>query len=392
MAVMNGNFDAFITNLGNYNEGELIGEWVKFPTTKEEITKVFDRIGIGKADEFGNTYEEWFITDYECPVHGVYDMLGEYENLDKLNYLASLIDELPNYEQEKFVSIMDSGCSSVNCIDDLINLTFNLDAYNFIPGIETDSDLGYSHVHETGIYNEKEFGILINYIDYEALGRDIRLDEGGQFTDNGYVYPIGEDLKIYFDGSREAIPVEYRVTGYEDEVKKNSNRTVLIVEPGMAPYVKEIGTDLAALQNEVGGSIEMVYPFAEPVGLVCNEEGKLMGLPLNRALRDGDGDIYDIIAGTFMVVGLTEEDIGSLSEEQVKEYSERFKNPEQFARFGEKIIAIPMRVEEENCVDEENKSVNDGKSSVKDKLKIAKEKRLENKKTYQKKGKDERER
>lgn len=82
-------FEAYITNLGKYNEGELVGEWVKFPTTSEELQKVFERIGIGSKDDFGNPYEEWFISDYDCYVNGLYEKLGEYENLDELNYLAS---------------------------------------------------------------------------------------------------------------------------------------------------------------------------------------------------------------------------------------------------------------------------------------------------------------
>ena len=91
-------FAAFITNLGKYNEGELVGEWVKFPTTAEELKEVFKRIGIGQKDDFGQPYEEWFITDYDCYVDGLYDKLGEYENLDELNYLASKLDEM----SEKF--------------------------------------------------------------------------------------------------------------------------------------------------------------------------------------------------------------------------------------------------------------------------------------------------
>ena len=86
MPVLDGDFEAFVTNLGKYNEGMLVGEWVKLPTTEEEMQKVFERIGIGKQDEFGQPYEEWFITDYECPIYGVQKMLGEYESLDKLNY------------------------------------------------------------------------------------------------------------------------------------------------------------------------------------------------------------------------------------------------------------------------------------------------------------------
>lgn len=91
-------FAAFITNLGKYNEGELVGEWVKFPTTAEELKEVFKRIGIGQKDDFGQPYEEWFITDYDCYVDGLYSKLGEYENLDELNYLASKLDEMSESE------------------------------------------------------------------------------------------------------------------------------------------------------------------------------------------------------------------------------------------------------------------------------------------------------
>ena len=87
-------FEAFVTNLGKYNEGELVGEWVKFPTTPEKLQEVFERIGIGSQDEFGSVYEEWFITDYDCYMDGLYDNLGEYESLDELNYLASKLEEL----------------------------------------------------------------------------------------------------------------------------------------------------------------------------------------------------------------------------------------------------------------------------------------------------------
>ena len=81
---------------------------------------------------------------------------------------------------------------------------------------------------------------------------------------------------------------------------------VLMVEPGKAPYVTDIGNDLRSMQQAVGGYIQAVYPYEEAVVLVCNEEGKLDGLPLNRALRDEDGDIYDIVAGNFFLAGVCE--------------------------------------------------------------------------------------
>lgn len=113
----------------------------------------------------------------------------------------------------------------------------------------------------------------------------------------------------------------------------NGTITVLVVEPGKAPYVKEIDYSLKSLQREVGGDIQAIYPFSEPVAIVCSETAKLDGLPLNRTLRDDAGEIYDIIAGAFLVVGLTEEDFGSLSPELIQHFTERFKRPEAFAWF-----------------------------------------------------------
>ncbi len=72
---------------------------------------------------------------------------------------------------------MESGCDEVSDIDDLINLTFNLDCYDIMPGINDESDLGYYYAHEAGIYSEKDLGPLANYIDYERYGRDIAMDE-----------------------------------------------------------------------------------------------------------------------------------------------------------------------------------------------------------------------
>lgn len=95
---------------------------------------------------------------------------------------------------------------------------------------------------------------------------------------------------------------------------------VLLVEPDEHPKVVEIGTELEDLQKAVGGDIEVVYPFADPVGLIVNDEGKINGLPLNRALRDEDKEIYDIIAGPFLVAGLSEDSFASLSEEQISKF------------------------------------------------------------------------
>ena len=95
----------------------------------------------------------------------------------------------------------------------------------------------------------------------------------------------------------------------------------------------------------MGGDIATAYPFSDPVGLVCNDEGKLIGLELNRGLRDEHGEIYDIMAGTFLVVGLSEDSFTSLTPEQVQKYTEHFKQPEQFISLNGQIIALPVEPE-----------------------------------------------
>lgn len=125
----------------------------------------------------------------------------------------------------------------------------------------------------------------------------------------------------------------------------NEKLTVLVVEPEKKPCVKDIAPGLASLQKEVGGFIEAVYPFDEPVAIICDEEAKLKGSELNRALRDDEGHIYDVVAGTFLVVGLGEESFTSLHQDHIKKFSEMYKNPEMFIRMNGKLMVIPMAEE-----------------------------------------------
>ena len=120
--------------------------------------------------------------------------------------------------------------------------------------------------------------------------------------------------------------------------------TVLIVEPGKVPRRAEIGNDLKSMQGVVGGLIQAIYPFEEPVALICNDEGKLLGLPLNRALRDKNGDIYDVVCGTMFICSAPPgyQNFCSLTEEQIEKYTEKFKTPEVFVKINGGIAAIPL--------------------------------------------------
>ena len=103
------------------------------------------------------------------------------------------------------------------------------------------------------------------------------------------------------------------------------------------PTVQEIDGNLESMQRIVGGDIEAVYPFDDPVAIVCNEEGKLLSLPMNRALTDESGVPYDIVCGTFFVVGIGDENFTSLTEQQIEKYKDKYSH--------EMILSVPKQPE-----------------------------------------------
>lgn len=196
-------FEAYVTNLGMYPErGVEVGEYLRFPTTIEEVQALFSRIGID-----GKRYEEYFITDYQSDVLGLYDHLGEYESLDELNYLAHLLEEMTQDELEKLEAVMDAG-EYTGSVKDLINLTQNLDCFEFYHGVKDEEELGRMYILEFEALTVPEH--LIDYIDYEAYGRDVRINEDGHFAPGGYVVGDHGSFVEHYHG-REDIPDEQRV-------------------------------------------------------------------------------------------------------------------------------------------------------------------------------------
>lgn len=115
---------------------------------------------------------------------------------------------------------------------------------------------------------------------------------------------------------------------------------VIVVEPHKKARIEEIGDELKDMQAVVGGHIEAIYPFDDPVALVCNDEGKFDGSEMNRALYDGRGNIYDVICGAFFICGLGDEDFDSIPDNLAQKYLKRFGKPEQFLKIAGRIVAI----------------------------------------------------
>lgn len=117
---------------------------------------------------------------------------------------------------------------------------------------------------------------------------------------------------------------------------------VLVVEPNKVPYLKDIDGSLESLQNEVGGLIQVVYPYEDKVGIICNDEGKLMGLTLNRYIEENE----DVIAGTFLICGLGEEDFTDISKELAEKYYDKFKMPESFGYYKGRLVITRANIPE----------------------------------------------
>ena len=201
--------EAFITNLGRYNEGHLDGEWLKLPATTEQIQELLKRIHVD-----GVQYEEIFITDYDTDIPGLPDCLGEYESVDELNYLASLLSDMDEWELERFTAAVEYG-EYTNSVSNLINLTQNLDCYNYFPGVQNEEYLGYYLIDELNLLDIPDN--ISPYFDYKAYGRDVAIEDGGIFTDTGFVV-LGGGFTEHYNG-RDDIPKDRRIFAFPEPEK-----------------------------------------------------------------------------------------------------------------------------------------------------------------------------
>ena len=192
----------YLSNLGKYTEGRPAGEWVSFPTTAEHLKEVFDRIGID-----GKNYGELHITEYQSSIAGLTGKLTELESLDELNYLGELLKMQFDDDREKFIAAMAYG-DHTRDLQDIINLAQNLDCYWLYPSVQSEEDYGHYLIEELDELELPEEAK--NYFLYEEYGRDAAINDGGRFTEQGYIYNNRNTFTEWYDG--RDVPEEYRVT------------------------------------------------------------------------------------------------------------------------------------------------------------------------------------
>ena len=172
----------YITNLGRYNEGCLVGKWISFPIDEDDLNEVLKEIGCCYYDEYGdyvNTgYEEIFFTDWETDFSNDF---GEYEQIEKINEIA---ESLENWDEDT----LNAACEIWSFNEVIDN---SPDDYNLYCDINSNYDLGYYWIEESGCYDLSSMGNLKYYINYESFGRDIHLESNGGFSRYGWIEYVG---------------------------------------------------------------------------------------------------------------------------------------------------------------------------------------------------------
>lgn len=305
--------NVWIGNLGKYNEGELVGEWLKLPVSKQELdTFLREKVGlqltqaeVDKApEEEGVCYEEYMINDYETdlPIK-----ISEYENLDNLNLLATIaenvndMDAINAYVDSQGEMTLEELANLMEQEDDIAYFRFSNDSSS----MSAEEKMGYEMADATGLLDTLQKLQIEEFFDFEGYGSSW---ENGDITilDNGYI-DFGDsdiDLNRY---TLEELKEQYDL----EETKKLK---VIFKEVGKEPVVMEIDDTLEAKQKLVGGLIEIV-PYKDDLLLVCNEEGKITNLKPNLQFD------YDYIAGNCFIVGDDYENSGfkSIEESQIED-------------------------------------------------------------------------
>ena len=247
-------FEVYLINKARHTEQNPVAEWVQLPTDAEKMKEVFARIGVDGIDP-----SEYEAAAYESPIDGLTDRFRPGESLDELNYLAALLAQRSQEEREKFAAAMIHGDHAAN-IADAINLTHNLDCYWLYPTVHNSEDYGHYVVDELDELELPE--AAKKYFDYKAFGRDAAQEDGGTFTDYGYIYNNKNDFAVWY--TDHDIPKEHRITPDQpDTVFMDAaavpQQAAAVTEPQQSIPIRPIeltATDTAGKVKEITAQLE----------------------------------------------------------------------------------------------------------------------------------------
>lgn len=165
--------NVYLTNLGKYNEGELLGEWIELPTTEDALSAVRNRIGINEE------YEEEFLTDWESPFQAVNSIIGEFTSIKYLNEIAKQLEAIPDDDYQ----IINALSDFLDDLDSIIK-AYEDGEYRLYNDCYTMAEVAEVFLDETGAFASLP-DFIERYFDYESYGRDMEIEGCFSELDNG---------------------------------------------------------------------------------------------------------------------------------------------------------------------------------------------------------------
>ena len=206
---MSEQFSVLIDSRTRFETGIPGGVWLSMPTTTEQLHEAMKSVGItakNPQDFFINGFANTEQQPFDVPLPVI-----QSASLDELNYLGNLLSMLGDEDREKFAAAVTLGEYAGN-IKDLINLAQNLDCYWIYPTVQNEADYGYYLIDEL---DELELPEEVKkYFMYEEYGRDAAINDGGRFTEQGYIYNNKNTFTEWYNGRENDIPKEYKVMSF----------------------------------------------------------------------------------------------------------------------------------------------------------------------------------
>lgn len=331
----------YLSNLGKYTEGRPAGEWVSFPTTAEHLKEIFDRIGID-----GKNYGELHITEYQSSIAGLAGKLTELESLDELNYLGELLKMQFDDDREKFVAAMAYGDHTRN-LQDIINLAQNLDCYWLYPSVQSEEDYGHYLIEELDELELPEEAK--KYFMYEEYGRDAAINDGGRFTEQGYIYNNRNTFTQWYDG--RDVPEEYRVTPQPPvQEKEQADLDAAAVQPAFATEQPPVAMPERPDRRTREVQAESVaYAVCQHYGLDTSDYsfGYIAGWSSGKELAELKGSLETIRSTAAKLIDTIDGHFAEIQKAQDKEQTTEQAQPAQEAAKQPEAEAAAPEVPEE---------------------------------------------
>ena len=216
---MSEQFSILIDSRTRFETGEPGGVWLSMPTTKEQLHEAMQRVGI-TADNPQDFFINGFMNTEQQPFDVPLPVI-QRASVDELNYLGNLLSMQRDEDRDKFTAAVTLGERAGN-IKDLINLAQNLDCYWLYPTVQNEEDYGYYLIDELDELELPEEAK--KYFMYEDYGRDAAINDGGRFTEQGYIYNNKNTFTEWYNGKENDIPREYRVMSFPQRSRPDPSK------------------------------------------------------------------------------------------------------------------------------------------------------------------------